>query len=77
MSYGFNRFLEGRRFIKHQFERKMRNAMDGSALHIVVNNEESLEVLRPMSKNCQRGGVLTIRTAQGCMNPMSGSIQDP
>ena len=51
MSYGFNRFLEGRRFVRLLFEWKLRNAKDDSVLHIVVNTEEVLEVLRPASKD--------------------------
>ena len=51
MRHGFNRFLDGRRFVKPLFESKLRNTMDGSVLHIVVSTEEALEVLTPTSKN--------------------------
>ena len=76
MSCGFNRFLEGMRFVKLLFEWKLRNAMDGSVLHIAVSAEEAPEVLRPASKdgNIVREQVLSIRTAQGSVNPVNGSM---
>ena len=49
ISYGFNRFKEGGRFVKILFgscwilfgdpEWKLRNKMDGSVMHIAVNSE--------------------------------------
>ena len=53
--------------------------MDGSVLHIAVSTEEALEVLRPMSKDGRivRDEVLSVRIAQGSMNPMSGPIRCP
>ena len=76
MSYGSNRFLEDRRFVKRLFEWKMRNVMDGSVLHSAVITEEALEVLSPASKG---GRIVSeedlfIRTVQGSMNVMSGSM---
>ena len=77
MSYGFNCFLDGMRFVKLLLEWKMWNAMDGSVLHIAVNTNVALEVLRPTNKDERivREEVLSIKTTQGIMNLMSGSIQ--
>ena len=62
MSYGFNRFLDVRRFIKLLFEWKLRNAMDDSVLYIVVSTEVAVVVLRPVSKgeSIVRDDVLSI-----------------
>ena len=53
--------------------------MDGSVLHIAVTTEEALEVLRPASKDAGIVGdeVLSIRSAQGNVNLMSGPIHCP
>ena len=50
MNYGFNRFFEGRSFIKLLPELKLRNAMDCNVLHIVVSTEETLDVFRPATR---------------------------
>ena len=76
MSYGFNHSLNNRRFVKHLFEWKLRNVMDGSVLHIAVSTLETLEVRRPASKEGRivRDDVLSIRTTPGSVNLMSGLI---
>ena len=51
MSHAFNRFYEGRRFVKLQLEWKVRNAMGDCVLHMAVNTEDALEVRRPASKD--------------------------
>ena len=62
---GLNRLFEGRRFAKFLFERKLRNAMYRSVLHIAASTNEALEVLRALSKDeiIVREEVLSIRTA--------------
>ena len=47
VSYCFNGFLMGRRFVYVLFEWKLRTLIDNSILHIAVSTEEALEVLRP------------------------------
>ena len=51
MSYGFNRFFLGRRFVKLLLERKLMNAMHGRVLHAADSTEEALEVHEPGSKD--------------------------
>ena len=46
-----NRFFEGRWFFKLLFEWKLKNAMDGSVLHVAASTEEVLDVLSPLSKD--------------------------
>ena len=72
MSYDLNCFLEGRRLVNLLFEWKLRNAMDGSVLHIAVTTEEAQEVLRPMSEDGRfvSGEVLSFRTEQRSVNLM-------
>ena len=78
MSYGFNRFLDGRRFVKLLSEWNLRNAMDGSVLCIAVNTEGVMDVLGTASKvRSIVREVLFIRTAQGSMNLMSRPIHCP
>ena len=45
MSYSFDRFFESRKFVKLLFERKQRNAMAGSVVHVAATTEDALEVL--------------------------------
>ena len=76
VSYGFNRFLEGRRLFKLVLERKLRNALNGRVQHVSVGTEDAHEVLRPASKN-QRNlneKVLNIITAYGCMHVVISEI---
>ena len=46
MNYDFKGVFNGK-LVKLLFEWKLRNVMDSSVLHSVVNSEEALEVLEP------------------------------
>ena len=69
-------FLSRKRFIKLLFERKLRHVMDGSVLHVAVSTDEALELLRPVRYNGSSVSeeVMSIRTAYGCVDLMSGPI---
>ena len=77
MSYGFNCFLEGGRFVKLPYEWKLRDAKRGSVLQNAVNTEEALKMFKPNRKDGRvvRKEVQSIETAQEIENPMSGSIR--
>ena len=63
IGYDFNRFFEGRRFVKLLFERKLINAMDGNVPHVAVSTEEALEMPEPasMDESIVSDEILSIR----------------
>ena len=76
MIYGLKFFLECRRYFKLLLEWKLRNAMDGSVLHIAISIGEALKVLNTAinNKGIVRDMVLSVTTAHGNMNLMIGVI---